>query len=124
MTASRRHSSEKESQRRIEEEKYVRKKKFGSEWTNFYYFIFSSLRHGTATAPHRDMAATGIVTHSTVKDHERAWDDSQRPQKEMERQSKSAAGEAIGIPAKGVTRDMAATGIATHNTTVTDWSSQ
>jgi len=74
LTASRRHSSEKESQRRIEEENYVRKKKFGSEWTNFYYFIFSSLRHGTATAPHRDMAA--ISRKTALKGHmDKAWEE-------------------------------------------------
>jgi len=48
----------------------------------FIILFFSSLRHGTATAPHRDMAATGIATHnSTVKDRERAWDGGERDRK-------------------------------------------
>jgi len=46
------------------------------------------------------MAATGIATHSTVKDRERAWDDSQRRKRRWNASPRARRGKPLAYPRK------------------------
>ena len=99
MAAPRRHSSAKDTQRRIEEESLEKTRGNAAANGQILLFNFLPMSNGTATAPHRDMAATESDIGPTVKERRRQERQSERRQKKMK-----CGGE------RSHTRDMAATG--------------